>query len=220
MFLSRIRLNPRSVHVVRDLGDIVELHRSVMRAFPAQKKVAPRAALGVLFRVEGRTSPPELLVQSRVAPDWSRLTDGYLVDHEYRDGEPLLAAAVPGRRLRFRLVANPSRKSAAHRAGEPPPRNSRRVALTSDQERQEWLVSRGERGGFRLVGPGSASGVRIDELPPLRGRRGGATVHVRPALFEGIVEVWDPELFRRAICDGIGPAKAYGCGLLSIAPIG
>lgn len=220
MFLSRLLLNPRNLHVARDLGDIVDLHRSVMRAFPSHDGESPRSALGVLFRLEGRSSPPELLVQSLVTPNWPLLADDYLLDHEHRDADRLLAAATEGRHLRFRLVANPSRKSAAHRPDEPPPRNSRRIALTTDEERHGWLVTRGNRGGFRIVGDGPASGVRIDELAPVVGRRGPSTVHVRPTLFEGALEVRDPVRFRQALREGIGPAKAYGCGLLSIAPMG
>lgn len=219
MFLSRLLLNPRSLHVARDLGDIVELHRSVMCAFPSRDGESPRSALGVLFRVEARSSPAELLVQSLVPPDWTQLADGYLLHHEHREADRLLAAATKGRRLRFRLVANPSRKTAAHRPDEPPPRNSRRVSLTSDEERHRWLTGRGNRDGFRLVDD-SASGVRIVALPPSAGRRGPSTVHVHPTLFEGALEVRDPVRFTQALREGIGPAKAYGCGLLSIAPMG
>ena len=37
-------------------------------------------------------------------------------------------------------------------------------------------------------------------------------------LFDGLLEVTDPGLFRQAIAVGIGPGKAFGCGLMSIAP--
>ena len=37
-------------------------------------------------------------------------------------------------------------------------------------------------------------------------------------LFEGVLEVTDAERFRQALEQGIGSAKAYGFGLLSIAP--
>jgi CRISPR system Cascade subunit CasE len=35
--------------------------------------------------------------------------------------------------------------------------------------------------------------------------------------FEGILEVTDPEEFAAAVTAGIGPAKAFGFGLLSVA---
>ncbi|MBI4518088.1 MAG: type I-E CRISPR-associated protein Cas6/Cse3/CasE [Deltaproteobacteria bacterium] len=39
------------------------------------------------------------------------------------------------------------------------------------------------------------------------------------ALYEGILEVTDPDHFRGTIISGIGPGKAFGFGLLSFAPV-
>lgn len=221
MFLSRVAFEPTSLAVVRDLGDVVDLHRTIMRAFPQHDGHDARAAFGVLFRTEEVDGERGLLVQSEVAPDWDRLPEGYSRYHEYRDASTVLDALRPGRLLRFRLVANPCRKSAAHRHAEAPPRNNRRVALVTDEDRHAWLMARGERGGFRLAGEGSFDGVRIDALPPVgRGGRGRAGIHVRPVRYEGAMEVIDAELLRNALRAGIGPAKAYGCGLLSVAALG
>jgi CRISPR system Cascade subunit CasE len=37
-------------------------------------------------------------------------------------------------------------------------------------------------------------------------------------LFEGVLQVTDPDGFRETLATGIGSGKAYGFGLLSIAP--
>jgi CRISPR system Cascade subunit CasE len=38
--------------------------------------------------------------------------------------------------------------------------------------------------------------------------------------FQGLLEVTEPELFiQKVLYKGIGPAKAFGCGLLSLASI-
>ena len=75
--------------------------------------------------------------------------------------------------------------------------------------------------------------VRIDRDNPVTGLRpddkatAGASEGTRPArsrisfeglVYEGILEVADPVRFATAVCRGIGPAKAYGYGLLSVAP--
>jgi len=39
------------------------------------------------------------------------------------------------------------------------------------------------------------------------------------ATFEGILEVTDAEKFRQSLKQGIGTGKAYGFGLLSVAPV-
>lgn len=48
--------------------------------------------------------------------------------------------------------------------------------------------------------------------------RGGAPVTLTRVTYNGILQVTDPAALRRALTGGIGPAKAYGCGLLTLAP--
>ena len=36
--------------------------------------------------------------------------------------------------------------------------------------------------------------------------------------YDGFLKVTDPTRFRQALIQGIGPAKAYGFGMLSVAP--
>lgn len=87
MYLSRLILNPRSREVRRDLADCQAMHRRVMAAFPdGLPEGEARASLGVLYRCDqGRDGRLVLLVQSRVAPEWSGLAEGYLLD---TGGEP------------------------------------------------------------------------------------------------------------------------------------
>jgi CRISPR system Cascade subunit CasE len=49
-----------------------------------------------------------------------------------------------------------------------------------------------------------------------RSAQGGQT-HV-PVLFEGVLRVNDPAKLIEAVRNGIGSAKGYGFGLLSLAP--
>ena len=41
-------------------------------------------------------------------------------------------------------------------------------------------------------------------------------VTLRKAIFEGVLRVTDAELFTRTLTEGIGRAKAYGNGLLTL----
>jgi CRISPR system Cascade subunit CasE len=47
--------------------------------------------------------------------------------------------------------------------------------------------------------------------------RGG--IVVEPVRYDGHLIITDPDAFTTAILNGIGRAKAYGCGLLSLAPM-
>lgn len=48
-------------------------------------------------------------------------------------------------------------------------------------------------------------------------RKSRVTIHT--ATFEGRLEITDPERFATTLLAGIGPSKAYGCGLLTLAPL-
>ncbi|MGJ7908239.1 type I-E CRISPR-associated protein Cas6/Cse3/CasE [Actinopolyspora sp. H202] len=50
-------------------------------------------------------------------------------------------------------------------------------------------------------------------------KRGSKPVVLHTATFEGRLRVTSVELLRRALLHGVGPAKAYGCGLLTLAPL-
>jgi CRISPR system Cascade subunit CasE len=41
---------------------------------------------------------------------------------------------------------------------------------------------------------------------------------LRSVLYDGMLEVTDETLFHETLAHGVGPDKAYGFGLLSIAP--
>jgi CRISPR system Cascade subunit CasE len=239
MILSRLFLNPRSREVRRDLADCQEMHRTVMSAFPQVESAAARNELAVLFRVEenreiGLTA---LLVQSRVQPDWSRLPASYLAttaEGPNPDSKDLTAAweyLRAGIALNFRLQANPTRKIETKSGAHGERRNGKRVELRTEDDQIKWLTRKAEAGGFEIISVRAAPtvpNVRVTEQAKHHGSRiepgspGDEGVRKKltfaSVLFEGLLRVTDPDKFRVALEQGLGPAKAYGFGLLSIAP--
>jgi CRISPR system Cascade subunit CasE len=63
--------------------------------------------------------------------------------------------------------------------------------------------------------------VRITERQRHSFTKGGKGPRVtfHSATFEGRLRVTDPVAFTARLLDGIGPSKAYGCGLLTLAPL-
>ncbi len=186
----------------------------------AQKQVhvTRRTDSGFLFRVDlqpgGRAV---ILVQSAIEPDW---------DYAFHNADHLLAAPPetkmveprfePGQHLRFRLLANPTkrlRKDSRDSPGQAVDEKwvGKRVAVKSDGF-ENWLSRRAQRAGFQVtqlacIQPGY---VYVNKGEPLR---------YRSAQYDGILEITDPERFRETIIRGIGPAKSFGFGLLSVAPV-
>ena len=222
MYLSLLRLDLRSADVRRDLRDPYELHRTIMRAFPSvlDPEVEPRAFWGVLYRLEHnpRADHVTLYVQSRVEPDWSFIEPHSLIRDSVPNPATKSVADVyhrlrPGRVLRFRLRANPTKKidTKSDEAGNR--RNGRRVPLLKTEEQIEWLARKASQHGFDLRSAtiaASGAGERV------RSRAVGGVF--QGVLYEGQLCVRDAEVFGAALANGIGPGKAFGFGLLSIAP--
>lgn len=230
-YLSRLILDPADRRVRRDVGDVYELHRTILRAFPTALPPDER----VLFRLdESADGRLALLVQSRVAwPDWGRLPDGYLLPADPFDATPNAAvketapAFVIGQWLRFRLRANPTVRQPSQRGQAGP-----RVGITGQANQLAWLARKGAAGGFRpLEGVNVATVGRAFGLGRKRPKAGDAAaeaaadpaawprahVELLVVQFDGVLEVTDPSRFGETLLSGIGSAKGFGCGLLSLA---
>jgi CRISPR system Cascade subunit CasE len=228
MFLSKLTLNPFTQSARRDLVDCHDLHRTIMSAFPQANGAAARDEFGVLFRVESRRDGKViLLVQSQVEPDWSRLPGGYLLE---ADGNPACkpvsshyAGLETGQRLLFRLLANPTKRVSAKNTEQDARWRGKRIELRREEDQIAWLRRRSEAAGFRLLAARvnrDVPNVRTAPMPKTSGRREKSRLSFGSALFNGELEITDAERFRQALSGGVGSGKAYGFGLLSIAPIG
>lgn len=228
LYLSKLLINVYSREFRRDHADIRQMHRTVMSGYPDLPDDSPaRQSYGVLWRLDLRSRGFVQYVQSVGKPDWSRLPGDYLSEPaQIRSLQPLLDLIHPGRRFAFRLVANPVR-TIARSSDRPLAESGKRtrgikVALRDPQEQLEWLLPQGERHGFVI--PAVASG-RPDAAPSpcltltsrrRPGDRGAITIE--PVRFEGHLVVTDAAMFTDALRTGIGRGKAYGCGLISLAP--
>lgn len=240
MYLSRLFLMPTHREVQRDLSDPHQMHRRVMSAFG---QVQPREgtpkqarkAFEVLFRADidrsrGRTV---LYVQSSAKPDFSSLPAGYLMDMDGELPNPAVRevgeawnALHKGQRLRFVLRANPTKKIKTKSGEDGRRRHGDRIPVSGDEGRLTWLSRKATEAGFDLLpvdGHPHIPDTRIHEEPKTRAKFDRSSpakqaITFEPVLYEGRLVITDPERFKQALQAGIGPSKAYGCGLLSIAP--
>jgi CRISPR system Cascade subunit CasE len=228
MFLSKLILNTRDRAARRDLADCHDLHRTIMSAFPQSNGAAAREEFSVLFRVDtGRDGKVVMLVQSRSEPDWSRLPDGYLLEADDNPAcKPVLshyARLETGQRLLFRLLANPTKRVSANNTEQDARWRGKRIELCCEEDQIAWLRRKGEVAGFRLLAARvnrDVPNVQTATRPKTSGWREKSRLSFGSALFNGELEITDAERFRQALSDGVGSGKAYGFGLLSIAPIG
>lgn len=206
MFLSKLTVQARSRDVQKDLHDRYELHRTLMRAFPAKLDAEER----VMYRVEQAERSPYvvILVQSLDEPNWAN--DGRISKDKYLVTAPSVRYVQPhvrdGERLMFRLQANPTVK----RAGK-------RHAIFEHHALVAWLARKGEQGGFSTTEADIIIAKMGKVYGKIRQARFGRAEQVWQAVqFDGILTVTDATAFRKTLIYGVGSAKAFGFGLLSI----
>lgn len=73
-----------------------------------------------------------------------------------------------------------------------------------------WLVTRGDKHGYELQSA-QATGYRWNALPE-KGRNAGFS----SMDYEGVLKVIDPPAFVEMLGKGLGPSKAFGCGLMLV----
>lgn len=215
--MAMFPLNIRSREVRADLIDSQRLHMRIMGMFAGVARDQNR----VLYRVDGAANEPALLVQSEVLPNMQVFPQGYLrgAGRIRDDLQEPFAQITNGQRLRFRLRVNVTKKLATQQQN-----NGKRIAITDAVAQMEWLVRKGQQSGFALIpDPFAVDGYAVTVIDEGRDkglRRQGDTVNTLTHYairFEGLLEVTDSSKFYDALVHGIGSAKAYGCGLLSVA---
>jgi CRISPR system Cascade subunit CasE len=190
---------------MRDVADVTGMHKRLMRAFPNHGDDSARLAMGILFRMEFGVSHVTVYVQSDVEPDWSLLeARSFLEPPHVKNVESAIESIHNGQVLMFRLKANPVKRLKV-----PGKKNGRKVGLVREEDQAEWLNRRAAESGFSVVG------LTIRKEGLLSTRDGKAFESV---VFDGVLSVVDAERFLACVRSGIGSGKAYGFGMLSVAP--
>ncbi|WP_201732337.1 type I-E CRISPR-associated protein Cas6/Cse3/CasE [Acidithrix sp. C25] len=198
IILTRVPLAfPPLAERVRDWSDRDAMHRAVMTLFDPQlpgDAGLRRAASSILFRVEGDQRNPYLLIQSHVA--LASMSDSLVTT----DLSGLIPRLAPGTVVMFRIDINAVRCQS---------RSTRRLPIP-EPEIPEWLTGTTMSRGL--------SEIAVDDLK-VRVLRAGRTP-LRIARIDGNAVVRDQGALVALLDEGVGRAKAYGCGLLSVLPIG
>lgn len=199
MVLSKIILDLDDTNARRDLSNPYQMHATLMRLVDA-------GSSRPLWRLETPRdgSAPYILVQTDIEPDPAQLRSRGTPYFTSFDSQPhrLLDDIRAGEPLRFRVRANPTVTRAGKRHG-----------LVREDEQLAWIErALGTRGARQVM-----SIVRESSRHTLRRRKGDAPIVLHGATFDGILQVEDAAAIRTAVRDGIGHAKGFGFGLLTVA---
>lgn len=194
------------------------MHAAVQAAFPpnALQDAGGRA----LWRIDQPSAMSKtLLIVSPMAPDLTHVVEqaGWQTTQAWqtREYRLLLDQLSPGQQWSFRLRANPVKNVRLDGWSDTKP-----VGHVTVKQQQDWLVSRTAANGFHIPdGPQSSAAFSVVGRDRLQFKKGGHQVSLTTATYEGVLEVDDADVLRSSLISGIGRAKAYGCGMLTLAPL-
>lgn len=215
--ITRATLAPQTRNLgalLADSGECDAGHRLVWTLFPGEN-----AQRDFVYREVERGK--FLIVSRRPAVD---------AHHLWRlDSKPYRPEPISGERYSFILRANPSldisrgerrsqrvdaimhAKFQARQRGEP---------WNADRERSaalDWLFGKEASLGVRFDrGACDASGYVQVGLPPKKSAKDRRAIHLSVVDYNGVIEVIDGARFAEKLTQGIGRAKAFGCGLMLI----
>jgi CRISPR system Cascade subunit CasE len=208
VYLSRIKLDLGNGETKRAISSPQVLHAAVENCFNEKSRT--------LWRLDSLEGNLYLLLISESIPDFEKFANQFCEINETgqtKNYETLLASIKNGQKLRFRFKGNPVHSVVTA--------NGVRGKVTphvSEYHKREWFLNKAKQHGFSvhedqfaLVETGIQQFYRKSNQPPVR---------LSHATFEGILTVEDAELFAIALTNGIGRAKAYGCGLITVMAVG
>lgn len=219
MFLTRFEINKERRGAQKLTGSPQVMHAAVLAGFPTESELPKAPTERVLWRLDSSDHTRLLYIVSPTKPDLTHLVEqaGWPATATWltKDYQPLLNSLAVGQRWGFRLTANVtvSKKLADDK------RSTRYGHVTMDQQR-DWFCKRAKKIGITIAtNEAGFESLVVRDRAVRQFRRQGKPVTLAIATFDGILEVSDADLLRAAMVSGIGPAKAYGCGLLTLAPI-
>lgn len=188
MYLSELSLDAKLAR------NPYEIHRHLWRLFPDM----PEDKRSFLYRVfYGRNGEPlRVLMQSFYEPSASVSAKGCIMlrkkvfNPSFKEKE----------RLQFVLCANPTKQLMKERC---------RVPLIDEEQLIEWLKK-------KLENAVSLENAEIVEKRNLYFQKGGKAGKIVTTSFSGQIRVNDPINMLTILEQGIGRAKAFGCGLMLV----
>ncbi|XBS71400.1 type I-E CRISPR-associated protein Cas6/Cse3/CasE [Acerihabitans sp. KWT182] len=183
--------------------DAYQLHRALWQLFPNR----PEEQRDFLFRVEDKQPGrgASVLLQSMHAPAGGDMA--HVVASKIY--QPAIAV---GAKLRFKLRANPVKtiKDERKRVNAKGEIKRCRVPLITEDAQLQWLAR-------KLAGGAELNAAMVIPDSALYFHKNDISGKIQPVTFEGLMTVKHSEIFIKLLSQGVGPGKALGCGLLSLA---
>lgn len=219
-YLTRVFLDYETA-AMRRIHDAYDWHQAVWKAFPhLDRQRNDRRDEGTLrffltrLDEDHRRGGFRLYILSVTAP----VRPPWCPDHvENWESKPVVPAFLGHSRYRFSLRANPTKKFNPKGPDGLRHGQGKRVPLRELPDLHDWMERKAAVAGFEV----EYGTLRITPrgLQHFAKEKERALGTVGTVNFEGCLRVLDHVSFKNAFANGIGSAKAFGFGLLLIAPL-
>lgn len=203
MYLSRIKLDTGLRETKRAMASPQVIHAAIESCFSTKGRN--------LWRLDYFQNNFFLLLVSETTPNFESFTKQFCAKNIYGESKPYLPIILSiktGQQLRFRLKGNTVNSKATERG-----KRGKVLPHKTDHHKKEWLISKAAANGFSL------ESFDLIESGEKQFWRGSKKIELTFGIFEGILKVEDSALFTKALTGGIGRAKAYGCGLITVTGV-
>lgn len=206
LIASVLNLDRRAVKALR-ITDAYSLHRVVYSLYEdvrddQQKQTS--TASGILYADQGgdirgrkilmlANREPMGTVEGQYGQVHSKpIPDDFLVYDQYR----------------FKVIVNPTRRDSASR---------KLLAVRGREAITQWFAERAPTSWGFEVAPQT---LQVDKIDVLQFKdKQQRQVTIGQAHVQGLLRITDKAQFANSFTQGIGRARAYGCGLLQIVPV-
>jgi CRISPR system Cascade subunit CasE len=202
MIASILRLGPKDIKMLR-ITDDYSLHRVVYSLFEDRRSVAEKNASvpsGFLYADKGGDSKGRLILLLSVR-------EPRKPEHGVLESKVIDDKFLTFDRYRFEVVINPTKRDNKSR---------KIIALRDREEIAQWFIEKAPASwGFTVHSPT----LQVKTLQVKQFVKQNHSVTHGCAVLTGELEVVDRALFVKSFQQGIGRGRAFGFGLLQIAPL-
>lgn len=227
MYLSRVPLSLTSLDAIAFVNSPYKVHAAVEKAF-APNAVREDERGRILWRLDEAPGSDREAWLYVVSPDKPNFT--HICDQAASTASPswvtkgydsVLERVSEGQLWQFRLKANPVRKVLVDKG-----RRERAGVIgtlqghVTEAQQRAWLMDRAEAHGFRIARTEEGfERLVVSHRRREQFKRQGKVVTLSTAQYDGLLEVTDADTFRHTLGFGMGRARGFGCGLMTVAPL-
>lgn len=203
MYLTKLELNIQNKSVLHNMSNCEWVHKLILeKGFGHIQAENVRQTLKILYAVDGM----KIYVQSATKPEFDNCS--YWISRPVTICiDAMKNICRTGMAVRFKCTCNPTKKLVD---------GGKRIFLSSEKERDEWIKRVMERSGAEVLIESQTPDFTVWGMKKDKKTDKSHEIYAKAVTYSGALKITDEEKFWEAFCNGIGREKAYGCGMLML----